>query len=206
MTHEPRGRPAGTPAFRHLGDKRPPDTRTDQLRFEGIYYRDGEQTEGKTTTVEIDHRVGWSRKIDNRVVKNVVKVEEKIVSFEETFNKLRTFTSLDIASQFSATAQGEVLGIGGSVSQSTSITAHTEVETEKFNRTKKERIIDDTSILDYPGPILHDVDVFEDGAIVARQGSVKYEGEVYLIERPVVTLQTVTPMTQLVCGTAPGCT
>ena len=87
------------------------------MKFEGIYYKDGKQLEGKTNTVEIDHRVGWSRKIDNRLVANRVTVDEKISSFEETFNKLRTFSSLDIMSQFSATAQGEVLGIGGSVTQ-----------------------------------------------------------------------------------------
>ena len=41
---------------------------------------DGEQIEGATVTVEIDHRVGWSRKIDNRRVANKVTVAEKIVS------------------------------------------------------------------------------------------------------------------------------
>ena len=135
----------------------------------------------------------------------MVTVDEKISSFEETFNKLRTFSSLDIMSQFSATAQGEVLGIGGSVTNTSSIHAHTEVETEKFNRTKREKIIEDSVVLDYPGPVLYENDVFQDyprpglgpeDQLVHRKGSVQYPGEVWLIERPVVTLQTTTPMTQ----------
>ena len=112
----------------------------------------------ETSTVEIDHRVGWSRKIDNRRVATPVTVSQKIISFEETFNKLRTFTSLDIASSFTASAQGEIAGIGGSVSHTSSIAAHTEVETEKMNHVKREKIIDDTTVLDYPGPVLWDED------------------------------------------------
>ena len=57
-------------------------------RSRAFYYKDGKQIEGKTTTVEIDHRIGWSRKLDNRKVANSVTVAEKIISFEETFNKL----------------------------------------------------------------------------------------------------------------------
>ena len=176
------------------GDKR---HRT-SVKFEGIYYKDGKQIEGKTNTVEIDHRIGWSRKLDNRKVANSVTVAEKIISFEETFNKLRTLSSLDIMNSFTASAQGEIAGIGGSVSNTSSMHAHTEVETEKMNHTKKERIIDDTTVLDYPGPVLFDYDVLndDDGTVLHRKGSVQYEGEVWLVERPVVTLQTTTPMTQ----------
>ena len=175
------------------GDKR---HRT-SIQYEGIYYADGKQIEGKTTTVEIDHRVGWSRKIDNTKVANRVTVAEKIMSFEETFNKLRTLSSLDIMNQFSASAKGEIAGIGGSVSQTSSIHAHTEVETEKMNHTKRERIIDDTTVLDYPGPVLWDADDLDAaGNVLHREGSVKYEGEVWLIERPVLKLQTTTPMKQ----------
>ena len=79
------------------GDKRMRST----LKYEGIHYADGEQIEGKTTTVEIDHRIGWSRKLDNRQVANHVTVSEKIMSYEETFNKLRSFTSLDIVNNLS---------------------------------------------------------------------------------------------------------
>lgn len=175
------------------GDKRMRST----LRYEGIYYNDGKQIEGKTTTIEIDHRVGWSRRLDNRRVANRVTVAEKIISFEETFNKLRTFSSLDIMNQFTASAQGEISGIGGSVTNVQTTQAHTEVETEKMNHVKKERIIDDTSVLDYPGPILYEEDVLNDrGSVIHEEGSIKYEGEVWLIERPVLTLQTITPMTQ----------
>ena len=175
------------------GDKRHRTT----MKYEGVYYGDGEIIEGPTTTVEIDHRIGWSRKLDNRKVANKVTVSQKVALFEETYNKLRTFSSLDIMSSFTASAQGEIAGIGGSVTQTSSIHAHTEVETEKYNLNRKERIIDDTTELDYPGPILFDADVFDDaGNLLHRKGSVQYEGEIWLIERPVLTLQTVTPMTQ----------
>ena len=151
-----------------------------------------------TITIEIDHRIGWSRKLDNRWVANRVTVAEKIVSFEETFNKLRSLLfSLDIMNSLTASAKGEIAGIGGSVSQTSSIHAHTEVETEKMNHVKRERIIDDTTVLDYPGPVLFREDVFEeDGTLLHRRGSVQYPGEVWLVDRPVLKLQTTTPMTQ----------
>ena len=122
-----------------LGHKRHGDKRhRTSAKYEAIYYGDGEIIEGPTTTVEIDHRIGWSRKLDNRKVANKVTVAQKVALFEETFNKLRTFSSLDIMSSFTASAQGEIAGIGGSVSHTSSIHAHTEVETEKYNLNRKE--------------------------------------------------------------------
>ena len=82
------------------------------------------------------------------------------------------------------------------MSTSTTTSAHTEVETEKLNHVKKEKVIDDTTVLDYPGPIYYEEDETDDDGTFHRQGSVKYEGEIWLVERPVVTLQTATPMTQ----------
>ena len=38
--------------------------------FTGIVYRDGEKTEGETRSIEVDRRIGWSRKHDNRLVAN----------------------------------------------------------------------------------------------------------------------------------------
>ena len=140
--------------------------------FEGIHYRDGELTEGETRTIETDRRLGWSRMHDNRLVANKQTVKETILSYDETFNKLRTLTSLDVVQSWSATAQGEVAGFGGSVSSSTSISAHTEVETEKFNHTKRERKIEDEVELAYP------------------------VGDIWLIERPLMTLQTIQPVAQ----------
>ena len=138
----------------------------------------------KRRTVEIDHRIGWSRKLDNRKVANHVTVSEKIMSYEETFNKLRSLTTMDIVQNMSASAQGEIAGIGGSVSTSTTISAHTEIETEKFNHIKKEKVIDDTTVLDYPGPIYYEADETDDDGNVHHQGSIKYEGEIWLVERP----------------------
>ena len=65
------------------------------------------------------------------------------MSFVEDFNKIRSLTSLDLLQHFSVSAQGSVLGIGGSVSSTTEARAHSEVETEKFNHTKEERVLKD---------------------------------------------------------------
>ena len=162
------------------GDKR---HRT-HVTFQGINYRDGEKREGVTQSIEVDRHLGWSIKHDNRLVQNDETITRKIMSFEETFNKLRTFSSLDLIQRFSASAQGEVMGIGGSVSSSSEAHAHTEVETEKFNRTKSETVIEDHVRVFYPGPIRD-----ADGRLVE-------EGEVWLVERPVATIHTVTPITQ----------
>ena len=127
------------------------------MQFTGIVYRDGEKTEGETRSIEVDRRIGWSRKHDNRAGgERGNRERQDRQSFNETFNKLRTFTSLDLIQRFSASAKGEVLGIGGSVTSSTEAHAHTEVETEKFARTKQETILEDHVRIAYPGPIRDD--------------------------------------------------
>ena len=77
-----------------------------------------------------------------------------------------------------------MLGIGGSVQSSTEVHAHTEVETEKWGRTKQEMVLEDHVRIAYPGPILD-----ADGRVVEA-------GNIWLIERPVATLHTITPITQ----------
>ena len=148
------------------GDKR---HRTN-ITFKGITYTDGEESKGKTKTFETDHRVGWSVVHDNRLGQHHEVRREKMMSYEETFNKIRTQSSLVIAQSLTATAQGEIMGFGGSVTTTSSATASTEVETEKFKHTKKESVIEDEVTLHYE------------------------KGRVWLIERPLVTLQTVTPV------------
>ena len=162
------------------GDKR---HRT-SVQFTGIVYRDGEREEGATRSIEVDRRIGWSRKHDNRLVANEENVNVKIASFNETYNRLRTFTSFDLIQRFSGSAKGEVLGIGGSVTSSTEAHAHTEIETEKWGRTKQETVLEDHVRIAYPGPIRDDA------------GRMIEEGEIWLIERPVATLHTITPITQ----------
>ena len=181
-----------------LGHKRHGDKRhRTHATFSGIVYRDGDRTEGATRSIEVDRRIGWSRKHDNRLVANDETVNEKIASFNETFNKLRTFTSLDLIQRFSASAKGEVLGIGGSVTSSTEARAHTEVETEKFARNKQEKVVEDNVRIAYPGPILYNEDVYDDnGSIINRKDTIAEPGNVWLIERPVATLHTITPITQ----------
>ena len=46
-------------------------------------------------------------KHDNRLVQNDETITKKVVSYEETYNQIETFTSLDLMQRFSATAQGE---------------------------------------------------------------------------------------------------
>ena len=168
-----------------LGHKKHGDKRhRTHVTFQGIHYADGEKQEGVTQSIEVDRHLGWSVKHDNRLVQNDERITRKIVSFEETFNKLRTFSSLDLIQRFSASAKGEVMGIGGSVSSSTEARAHSEVETEKFNRKKTETVIEDDVRVFYPGPIRDEA------------GRIVEQGEVWLVERPVATIHTVTPITQ----------
>ena len=154
--------------YKRHGDKR---HRT-RVKLRGTHIRDGEKTEGKTTIVELDHRIGWSRLHDNRLVENLETVTESIMSYEEQFNKLRSLSSVDVLSELTVSAQGEFAGIGGSVTQHTSVSAHTEIETEKFSHTKREKKIDDSVTIAYP------------------------VGEIWLIERPVITLQASKPVKQ----------
>ena len=103
----------------------------------GIHYRDGERREGLTREIVTNKRMAWSKKQDNRLVQNNETFGTKEISFDETYNELRSFTSADLIQKFSASAQGEIMGIGGSVSSSTEVRAHTEVETKQFKRTKR---------------------------------------------------------------------
>ena len=175
------------------GDKR----RHTYATLDGTFIRDGELIEGKVQTIERDQRIGWTRKHDNRLVQNRETVDVSLMLYEETFNKLRSLTSLDVLSELTVSAQGEIAGIGGSVSQHTSVSAHTELETEKFNHTKKEQVIKDTVTIEYPGPVLYEANVLaEDGTILHRQGDVEHPGDVWLIERPIMSIQTIQPVTQ----------
>ena len=97
------------------GDKRHRTT----VEYQGINYTDGEKTEGKTYERVEDRYSAWSVKHDNRLVQNDETITKKVVSYEETYNQIETFTSLDLMQRFSASAQGEIAGIGGSVTSTT---------------------------------------------------------------------------------------
>ena len=125
----------------------------DRVTYEGIYYADGERTEGKTYQRVEDRYSAWSVKHDNRLVQNEETVKKSKTSFEETYNQIQTFTSLDLMQRFSASAQGEVLGIGGSVSSTTEVRAHTEVKTNKYDRKRTETVLDTSAHILYPGPV-----------------------------------------------------
>ena len=179
------------------GDKR---HRT-RVSYIGIHYRDGDRHEGPTHQIVTNRRLAWSRKHDNRLAQNDETYGTKEMSYDETYNEIRTFSSLDLIQKFSATAQGEVLGIGGSVSSSTEAHAHTEVETKQFSKTKKERVIDTTAHLQYPGPLYR-----EDYETVVDEGGGEYrrvsgrtlveEGPIWLIKCMVETVHTVKSITQ----------
>ena len=156
-----------------LGHKRHGDKRhRTSVTFEGMHYAEGEKHEGPTRTVELDRRIGWSRLHDNRETVHNEVVTVSILSFEEWFNKLRTFTSVDLVQSLSISGSGSIAGFGGSVTSNSSVSVHTEIETEKFDHKKRETKIDDTVELEHG------------------------LGFIYLTERPVLVLQTSTPITQ----------
>ena len=172
------------------GDKR---HRTD-VGYVGIHYADGDKREGATHEIVVDRRIEWSVRHDNRLLQNKQEKELNSMSFVETFNKLRTFSSFDLIQRFSASAKGEVLGIGGSSKFVYRRTRPYEIETEKFNRTKEERVLKDKFEILCPGPILYDADVVDDdGTVLHRKGTIAEEGKIWLVECPVATVHTVTP-------------
>ena len=143
------------------GDKR---HRT-HVRYEGISYLDGEKIPGPTRQIVTNERVVWSRKQDNRLAQNDETYGTKEMTYDESYNEVTTDSSLDLRQNFSVSGSGSVAGIGGSVSQSTDIHAHTGVATKQWDLTKKERVIDTTSNLLYPGP-LYRIDKDENGVVV----------------------------------------
>ena len=171
------------------GDKRHRTTVT----YAGINYVDGEKTEGKTYQRVEDRYSAWSVKHDNRRVQNDETITKKVASFEETYNQIETFTSLDLMQRFSASAQGEIAGIGGSVTSTTEARAHSEVKTNKYDRQKREVVLDTTARICYPGPVYRD-DYDANGQISGR--TLVQEGEIWLVDRPIEVVHTVTPIEQ----------
>ena len=171
------------------GDKRHRTT----VAYKGINYLDGEKREGKTYQRVEDRYSAWSVKHDNRLVQNDETITKKVVSFEETYNQIETFTSLDLMQRFSATAQGEVLGIGGSVTSTTEVRAHTEVKTNKYDRQRRETTLDTSAHIRYPGPVYRQ-DLDEYGQVAGR--TLVQEGEIWLVDRPIEVIHTVTPIEQ----------
>ena len=171
------------------GDKRHRTT----VDYLGINYIDGEMKDGKTYQRVEDRYSAWSVKHDNRLVQNDETITKKIVSFEETYNQIETFSSLDLMQRFSATAQGEIAGIGGSVTTTTEARAHTEVATEKYDRKRREVVLDTSARIFYPGPVYRD-DFDANGQIAGR--TLVQQGEIWLVDRPIEVVHTVTPVEQ----------
>ena len=171
------------------GDKRHRTTVT----YLGINYTDGEKTEGKTYERVEDRYSAWSVKHDNRLVQNDETVRKSKVSFEETYNQIETFTSLDLMQRFSASAQGEIAGIGGSITSTTEARAHSEVKTNKYDRKKTETVLDTSAHIRYPGPVYRD-DYDADGLLSGR--TLVQKGEIWLVDRPIEVIHTVTPIEQ----------
>ena len=171
------------------GDKRHRTT----ARYEGIHYRDGDRVAGPTRQIVTNKKIAWSRKHDNRLAQNDETFGSKKMTYDESFNRIRSFSSFDLIQRFSASAQGAVMGIGGSVSSSTEAHGHTELETEQFNKKKEERVIDTSAHLCYPGP-LYRIDKDEYGIVKGR--TLVEEGPIWLITCPVETVHTITPIEQ----------
>ena len=175
--------------YKKHGDKRHRTT----VEYQGINYIDGEKHEGKTQQRVEDRYVAWSRKHDNRKAPNDETVTATKTSFEETYNQIETFSSLDLIQRFSASAQGEVAGFGGSVTSSTEARAHTEVKTNKYDRKKTETVLNTSARICYPGPVYRD-DYDDQGRISGR--TLVQEGPIWFIERPIEVIHTVTPIEQ----------
>ena len=171
------------------GDKRHRTTVT----YLGINYIDGDTKDGKAYQRVEDSYSAWSVKHDNRLVQNDETITKKVVSYEETYNQIETFTSLDLMQRFSATAQGEIAGIGGSVTSTTEARAHSEVKTNKYDRQQREVVLDTTARICYPGPVYRD-DFDANGQISGR--TLVQEGEIWLVDRPIEVVHTVTPVEQ----------
>ena len=171
-----------------LGHKKHGDKRhRTHATFTGIVYRDGERTEGATRSQSrltgasagqaASTTTGWWR------TRKTSTSRSRRTMRRTTRSAPSPVARSDPALQRDR-AKGEVLGIGGSVQSSTEVHAHTEVETEKWGRTKQEMVLEDQVRIAYPGPI-RDAD-----------GRVVEPGNIWLIERPVATLHTITPITQ----------
>ena len=177
-----------------LGHKKHGDKRhRTSVAYQGMTYIDGEERVGKTYSRVEDRYLAWSVKHDNRRVQNDETVGEKKASYQETYSQIETLTSADLMQRFTATAQGEFSGIGGSVSSVTEARAHSEVATNKYNLKKEEVILDNSAHIYYPGPVYRD-DYDENGLLVGR--TLVQEGEIWLVDRPIEVVHTVTPVEQ----------
>ena len=96
--------------------------------------------------------------------------------------------------RFSASAQGEIAGIGGSVTSTTEARAHSEVKTNKYDRQKKEVILDTTARIFYPGPVYRD-DYDANGQLSLGGRWYKRVRSGWWI-RPIEVIHTVTPVEQ----------
>ena len=128
--------------------------------------------------------MAWQVVHDNRKFQNRETIRRKVLTYKETYDKIRTFTSLDVMQEIVASAKGEIAGFGGSVQTTSKVGAHTEVETEKIGQTKEEQVIDDEVPIAMPGPVLDEA------------GRILEEGEIWRLSRPLLTLRYITPVTQ----------
>ena len=80
-----------------LGHKKHGDSRhRTRGGYIGIHYRDGDRHEGPTHQIVTNRRLAWSRKHDNRLAQNDETYGTKEMSYDETYNEIRTFSSLDL--------------------------------------------------------------------------------------------------------------
>ena len=178
-----------------LGHKRHGDKRhRSAVTYEGIHYADGDRDEGRTRP-DCHGSSGCLEpgKHDNRLAQNDETFGLKKLTYDESFTRVRSFSSFDLLNRFSGSAQATIIGIGGSASSTTETHVHTELEAEKFNQTKSERVIDTSSHLYYPGP-LYRTDLDENGVVIGR--TLVEEGPIWLIECPIETVHTITPITE----------
>ena len=177
-----------------LGHKNHGDKRhRSAVVFQGITYRDGVKDTGRTRKIEVNRRILWTVKHDNRLAQNDETRGIKELVFDESYNEVKTDFSIDIVTNFSAAAQGTIAGIGGNISQSINTHTHAGESTFQYNKKKTERVIDTSTRLRYPGPVF--IDTYDKLGRVSGRKMVE-EGPIWLIDCPVATVHTITPITQ----------
>ena len=64
--------------------------------------------EGLTREVVVDEHIAWSVRHDNRLTQNKESVGEKKMTYDEEYDRIRSFTSLDLMQRFNASGSGEI--------------------------------------------------------------------------------------------------
>ena len=95
------------------------------VTYLGINYIDGDMRTARRTSAYEDSYSAWSVKHDNRLVQNDETITKKVVTpTRRPTTRSRPSPRWTLCKGSQATAQGEIAGIGGSVTSTTEARAH----------------------------------------------------------------------------------